>query len=120
MRRLLLVANRASLPQKWPTPPRNVADACELNETTEATQPSNFLKPFDTQVHKQPCALCHMEMSPCKVTWEFLERSSETWVAFPDKATADIEHVCCCRGSGNLHAPTPKLCRGTSLIRKRP
>ena len=31
--RLRLVANRATLPQKWPPSPRNVADSCELIET---------------------------------------------------------------------------------------
>ena len=30
-----LVANRVTLPQKWPPPPRNVADLCELTATIE-------------------------------------------------------------------------------------
>jgi len=34
-RRPCLVANRATLPQKWPQPPRNVADSCELTATTD-------------------------------------------------------------------------------------
>ena len=29
---LRTLANRATLPQKWPPPPRNVAGSCELNE----------------------------------------------------------------------------------------
>ena len=33
-RRPWLVANRATLPQKWPPTPRNVADSCELTATT--------------------------------------------------------------------------------------
>ena len=38
--REILVANRATLPQKWPPPPRNVADLCELTATTKQTEPS--------------------------------------------------------------------------------
>jgi len=34
-RRPCLVANRATLPQKWPPPPRNVANLCELTATTK-------------------------------------------------------------------------------------
>jgi len=34
-----LVANQATLTQKWPPPPRNVADSCELTEMTKAMQP---------------------------------------------------------------------------------
>ena len=33
-----LVANRATLPQKWPPPLRNVADSCELTATTQASR----------------------------------------------------------------------------------
>ena len=33
-RRPCLAANWAALPQKWPSPPRNVADSCELTTTT--------------------------------------------------------------------------------------
>ena len=36
-RRPCLVAYQATLSQKWPPPPRNVADSCELSETTETT-----------------------------------------------------------------------------------
>ena len=39
-RRSCLVANRATLPQKWPPIPRNVADSCELTATTQQTEPS--------------------------------------------------------------------------------
>ena len=41
-RRPWFVANRATLPQKWPPPPRNVADSCELTEMTKPRQPSGF------------------------------------------------------------------------------
>ena len=34
-RRPCLVANRATFPQKWPTPSRNVVDSCEITATTE-------------------------------------------------------------------------------------
>jgi len=34
-RRPWLVANWATLPQKWPPPPRNVADSCELTAMTK-------------------------------------------------------------------------------------
>ena len=34
-RRPSLVANRATVPQKWPPPSRNVADSCELTATTK-------------------------------------------------------------------------------------
>ena len=34
-RRRCLVANRATLTQMWPRPPRNVAESCELTETTK-------------------------------------------------------------------------------------
>ena len=37
-RRRCLVANRATLPQKWPPPPRNVADSCEMTATTKQTE----------------------------------------------------------------------------------
>ena len=33
-KRRCLVADRATLPQKWPPSPRNVVDSCELTETT--------------------------------------------------------------------------------------
>ena len=39
-RMLCIVANRATLPQKWPPPPRNVADSCELTASTKPTGPS--------------------------------------------------------------------------------
>ena len=39
-RRPCLVANRATLPQKWPPSPRNVADWCEVAAMTEPKQPS--------------------------------------------------------------------------------
>ena len=32
-RKTCLVANRATLPQKWPPPPENVVDSCELTAT---------------------------------------------------------------------------------------
>jgi len=38
--RRCLVAHRATLPQKWPPPPRNVDDSRELTETTKPTQQS--------------------------------------------------------------------------------
>ena len=43
-RRPCLVANRATLPQTWPPPPRNVADSCELTATTKQTKPSILLQ----------------------------------------------------------------------------
>ena len=43
-RRPWLVANRVSHPQKWPPPPQNVDDSCELTEKTKPTQPSIFQK----------------------------------------------------------------------------
>jgi len=36
---LMLVANRASLPKKWPPHPRNVANSSDLTEPTKTTQP---------------------------------------------------------------------------------
>jgi len=39
-RRPCLVANRATLPQKWSPPHRNVADSCDLTATNKPTQPS--------------------------------------------------------------------------------
>ena len=39
-RRRCLLANRVTLPQKWPPPPRNVAHSCELTEMTKPTEPS--------------------------------------------------------------------------------
>ena len=41
-RKSWLVANRATLPPKWPPPPKNVADSCERTETTKRTQPCMF------------------------------------------------------------------------------
>jgi len=37
-RRPCLVANRATLPQKWPPPPRNMAYSCEWTATTKPTE----------------------------------------------------------------------------------
>jgi len=37
-RRPCLVPDRATLPQKWPPPPRNVADSCEPTGTTKPTK----------------------------------------------------------------------------------
>ena len=37
-RRRCLVANRATLPQTWPRPPRNVAGSCELTVTIKPTE----------------------------------------------------------------------------------
>ena len=34
-RRPCLVANQATLPQKWPPPTRNLADSCELTAPTK-------------------------------------------------------------------------------------
>ena len=34
------VADRATLPQKWPPPSRNVDDSCELTATTQQPEPS--------------------------------------------------------------------------------
>ena len=42
IRRPCLVANRATLPQKWPPNPKNLAVSCELTEPTKPTQPSIF------------------------------------------------------------------------------
>jgi len=41
-RRPCLVANRATLPQKGPPPFRNVANSCELTETTKPMELSIF------------------------------------------------------------------------------
>ena len=37
-RRPCIVANRATIPQKWPLPPRNVADSYGLTELTKPTR----------------------------------------------------------------------------------
>ena len=38
-RRRCFVANRATLPPKWPPRPQNVADSCERTVTTKLTEP---------------------------------------------------------------------------------
>ena len=43
-RRPCPVANRATLPQKWPPPPRNVADSCELTATTTGDLKEKYYK----------------------------------------------------------------------------
>ena len=53
-RRPCLVANRATLPQKWPTFPRNVADSCELTDTAEQHQ---GLKNVVRKVSQNPTCL---------------------------------------------------------------
>jgi hypothetical protein len=76
---------------------------CTLYPTPYSLHPAPF-----TLHTPYTCNSCSLNPAPQQVTWEFLERSSETWVAFPDKATTDLEHVCACRGSGKLQAPTPR------------
>jgi len=41
-RRRCLVANRATLPEKWPPPIRNVADLYELTDMSKPTEPPFF------------------------------------------------------------------------------
>jgi hypothetical protein len=60
-------------------------------------------------VEQQPCALCHLEMSPCAVRWEFLERSSETWVTLPERATRDLDAALERRCAGGPDCPVSIL-----------
>ena len=56
-----LVANRATVPQKWPPPPRNVADSCELTETTKLTENPIFQALYACLTLERPEALALTE-----------------------------------------------------------
>ena len=57
-RRRCLVANRATLPQKWPPPPRDVAYSCELRRL-------NKRKGGGAETERESASAVQREIAPC-------------------------------------------------------
>ena len=73
-RRPCLVANRVTLPQKWPPPAQNVADSCELTETNKPMQPYRMRR-----------------------EWVYCSSSCSSACRSEGKASSYVSRTCCIR-----------------------
>ena len=88
------VANRATLPQKWPATPRHVAGSCQWTEATKLKQPSIF---HGRAVHNAGCKI--LTCSPARHTFR-MPSCPVPGAGFRDQNAGFKVQGCIVQGSG--------------------